>query len=214
MVELDLKSAKSRNEIAKQYQALVHKIVNQQIHKTALSPADVLGFAEEGLVDAMNTYNPNKGQTFRQYAGYRILYAIQNGSNTQGHTVTFSAYMQKKAKENDQSTWIMRSIDIHVDEDGEEHSNIPIPSCEMNVTTTGDVYQDLYDLIESKFSQRDCEIFYQIYGINGREVKKGKDLAAEYGCSGTNITLINQKVLKYIRSQKELAEQLLEVFNA
>ena len=57
---------------------------------------DVIGFAEEGLVDAMNTYNPNKGQSFKSYAAYRILYFIQNGSNSQGHTVKFSAYMQKK----------------------------------------------------------------------------------------------------------------------
>ena len=72
----ELHDERQRDRIVRQYQPLVYKIAKQQQDKTALSIDDVIGFAEEGLVDAMNTYNPNKGQSFKSYAAYRILYFI------------------------------------------------------------------------------------------------------------------------------------------
>lgn len=211
MEKIDFSDPTVREQLAKQYQPLVHKIVNQQLNKTALSPSDVLGFAEEGLVVAMNTYNPDKGQTFKQYAGYQILYAIQNGSNTQGHTVTFSAYMQKQAKEEGRSTWIMKSIDIHTDENGNEYCNIPVPSYEMSITDPESVYNELYEVIEKKFSSRDCKIFYQSFGLKHYKQHKGIELAKKYNCSGTNITLIVKKIINYIRTQPALMEELKEI---
>ena len=210
MTEVDYTDPIIREQLAKQYQPLVYKIARQQFSKTALCPDDVIGFAELGLVDALNTYKPGRGQTFKQYLGYRILYFIQNNSNEYGHIVKFSAYMQNKVREAGQSTWIRRSIDIHTDEDGTEHCSIPVPSYEEPFVNPEHTFEELFTIIEHKFSERDCIIFYSIYGLRGYEKKKGTELAKEYNCSGTNITLIVQKIIKYIKTQEELMEELRE----
>ena len=209
---IDFSNPAVREQIARQYQPLVYKIARQQFGKTALCPDDVIGFAEMGLVDAMNTYRSDKGQTFKQYLGYRILYFIQNNSNEYGHIVKFSAYMQNKAREAGQSTWIRKSIDMYVGDDGHEYSNIPIPSYEESLVNEESVFNNLFSTIERKFNARDCNIFYRVYGLNGFEQTKGTELAKEYNCSGTNITLITKKIIKYIRTQKELLEELKDCF--
>lgn len=209
----ELHDERQRDRIVRQYQPLVHKIAKQQQDKTALSMDDVIGFAEEGLVDAMNTYNPDKGQSFKSYAAYRILYFIQNGSNSQGHTVKFSAYMQKKVKDEGKSTWIMKTIDVRTDEDGNEHYNIPVPSCEMILTNPEDIYRDLFSMIENKFSKRDCKIFYQSFGLKRYKQHKGIELAKKYGCSSTNITLINKKIIRYIQGQPVIMDRLSEMLD-
>lgn len=210
---MNLKDKQERERVVKQYQPLVWKIVRQQLKKTALSQDDVLGFAEEGLVDAMNTYDSTRGQTFHQYAAYRILYFIQNGSNTQGHTVTFSAYMQKKAKERGESTWIMKSIEARVDDQGEEHYNIPVPSCSMYISSIDDILQELYSFIEHKFSERDCTIFYKSLGLKQYEVYSGVELAKYYKCSSPNISLIIKKIVKYIRGNSKMMDLLSSMLN-
>lgn len=207
--QIDLINPIARESIAKQYQQLVYKIANQQKYKTALSYEDVVGFGEEGLATAINNYDPTKGQTFKQYAGYMILYYIQNGSNTEGHTVHFSAYMQKKARDRGESTWIMSSIDNHVDDDDENKRSMTPVADEKKPYDR--VLPELYEAIEKHFSQHDVEIFYKSFGLKNYDVYKGSDLAKMYGCSGPNITLIKQKIINYIKKDETLLDELADL---
>ena len=199
---------KEREEYANQYTPLVYKIANQNKDKTPLTYDDIVGFGFEGLADAMNTYNPDSGQSFLQYAAYRIYYFIMNGTNREGHIVTFSNYQQKKAKAEGRPTYIHQSILSRTDSDGEEHWNIPEPSVDPDRTSVGNALEDIRIFVTSHFSARDADIFFQTFGLGDNEDVPRTQIAKQYKVSSAAITYVNQRIITAIRSDEALCEEL------
>lgn len=199
---------KEREEYANQYTPLVYKIANQNKDKTPLTYDDIIGFGFEGLADAMNTYNPDSGQSFLQYAAYRIYYFIMNGTNREGHIVTFSNYQQKKAKAEGRPTYIHQSIISRTDSDGEEHWNIPEPSVDPDRTSVDNALEDIRIFVTSHFSARDADIFFQTFGLGDKEDVPCTQIAKQYKVSSAAITYVNQRIITAIRSDEVLCEEL------
>lgn len=199
---------KEREEYANQYTPLVYKIANQNKDKTPLTYDDIIGFGFEGLADAMNTYNPDSGQSFLQYAAYRIYYFIMNGTNREGHIVTFSNYQQKKAKAEGRPTYIHQSIISRTDSDGEEHWNIPEPSVDPDRTSVDNALEDIRIFVTSHFSARDADIFFQTFGLGDKEDVPRTQIAKQYNVSSAAITYVNQRIITAIRSDEVLCEEL------
>ena len=195
---------KEREEYANQYTPLVYKIANQNKDKTPLTYDDIIGFGFEGLADAMNTYNPDSGQSFLQYAAYRIYYFIMNGTNREGHIVTFSNYQQKKAKAEGRPTYIHQSIISRTDSDGEEHWNIPEPSVDPDRTSVDNALEDIRIFVTSHFSARDADIFFQTFGLGDKEDVPRTQIAKQYKVSSAAITYVNQRIITAIRSDEML----------
>lgn len=199
---------REREEYANQYTPLVYKIANQNKDKTPLTYDDIIGFGFEGLADAMNTYNPDSGQSFLQYAAYRIYYFIMNGTNREGHIVTFSNYQQKKAKAEGRPTYIHQSILSRTDSDGEEHWNIPEPSVDPDRTSVDNALEDIRIFVTSHFSARDADIFFQTFGLGDKEDVPRTQIAKQYKVSSAAITYVNQRIITAIRSDEVLCEEL------
>jgi len=199
---------KEKDELARQYTPLVHKIVMQNLDKSPLSYDDLLGFGFEGLADAMNTYKEGTGQSFLQYAAYRIYYFIKNGTYDQGHIVKFSAYQQQQAKEKGLPTFISKPIVTTTDENGEEHWNIPEPSVDPDKTSVAKALQDLQEFIETRFSSRDADVFFSTFGLAGREEVTRVTIAKRYKVTSASITYINQRIIRAINSDECLREEL------
>ena len=199
---------KEREEYANQYTPLVYKIANQNKDKTPLTYDDIIGFGFEGLADAMNTYNPDSGQSFLQYAAYRIYYFIMNGTNREGHIVTFSNYQQKKAKAEGRPTYIHQSIISRTDSDGEEHWNIPEPSVDPDRTSVDNALEDIRIFVTSHFSARDADIFFQTFGLGDKEDVPRTQIAKQYKVSSAAITYVNQRIITAIRHDEVLCEEL------
>ena len=199
---------KERAELARKYTPLVYKIALQNKDKTPLDYDDVIGFGFEGLADALNTYDPNKGQTFLQYAGYRIYYFIKNGTYEEGHVVKFSAYNQEQAKKKGLPTFISKSIVSNTDENGDVKWNIPEPSCEQNHTDLEKVLYDLQSFVSRKFSTRDAEVFFQTFGLAGRDEIIRTKIAKQYNITSASITYINQRIIKAINKDDVMREKL------
>lgn len=199
---------REREEYANQYTPLVYKIANQNKDKTPLTYDDIIGFGFEGLADAMNTYNPDSGQSFLQYAAYRIYYFIMNGTNREGHIVTFSNYQQKKAKAEGRPTYIHQSIISRTDSDGEEHWNIPEPSVDPDRTSVDNALEDIRIFVTSHFSARDADIFFQTFGLGDKEDVPRTQIAKQYKVSSAAITYVNQRIITAIRSDEVLCEEL------
>jgi DNA-directed RNA polymerase specialized sigma subunit len=72
----------------------------------------------------------------------------------------------------------------------------------------GDVFETLYTQLSSKFSARDCEIFYRTFGLNGFDEDKGKDIADMYGISRSLVSIKVNKIIAFIRNNEELVEIL------
>lgn len=206
--DVDYKDPIVRENIARIYQPLIHKIARQQVGRVALCYDDILGYANLGLVDALNLYNPERGASFKQFLSYRILYAIQNGSNTEGHIVRFSAVEQKKRRERGESTWIRESIENTSIEnyDGDF-------VYELQNFDSKDALNSLCEYIDSKFNEKDCSIFYHTFGLNGYKQMKGKDIAALYGCSAPNVSIVVRKIIRYIRGNVDLMSNLFDYLN-
>lgn len=199
---------REREAYARQYTPLVYKIANQNRDKTPLSYEDVLGFGFEGLADAMNTYRPDSGQSFLQYAGYRIYYFIMNGTNREGHIVQFSDYQQKKAKAEGRPTFIYQPIISKTDADGEEHWNIPEPCVDPDKVSVSKALDDIRAFVASRFSKRDADIFFQTFGLGEKDDVPRVQIAKQYGVSSAAITYVNQRIIKTIQEDDVLREEL------
>lgn len=222
---INLNDKDTREKLAIQYQPLVHKISNQWKGRLPLEYRDIVGYAEEGLVMAFNSYDPDKigkdgnktKQSFRQYAAWCILHAILNGANNEGHTVKFSSYLQNKRKKEGSSCFIMKSLDCSVvDDDGNLKMDIPDEqSIDINnmLLEESDVMKSLFKRVEEKFCKRDCDIFYSSLGLKGKDMAMGKDLAKKYHIAPCTVTFTVKKVVKYIRKDEELWDALWEVLN-
>ena len=70
------------------------------------------------------------------------------------------------------------------------------------------MYEYLYSRLEDKFSERDCEMFYRIFGLKGYEDEKGKDVAKRFGVSEGLVSQKVKKMVLFIRGDEELTEML------
>lgn len=81
-------SAAVRNQLAIQFEPLVNRIVKQQSLILKMDWGSLKSMAYEGLVIAMNTYDPTKsGMTFTQFAAFAMLNHIRTTSCVECHTV-------------------------------------------------------------------------------------------------------------------------------
>ena len=219
---LDLETEKGRNEIAKRYMPLVHKLVKQYENASALSKEDLLSAALEGLTGAMNEYkNPEEleklGKTgdmsFTSYAAYRIKQAILKEMTDNSRNVKISNYYQDKLKDAGEDLTREFSIDrMFASSDDEEPMSIDRffgLSDEDNIISMKEkeeIYQKIFKRIESKFSSRDCTILYKVWGANGYKREKVKDIAKELGISSPAVVQVCGRIIKFVASDKYCQE--------
>lgn len=187
------------NEQVMKYEPLVHKIAKQLQGSSNMPYEDLVGFGFEGLLNAFNTYRDNEKQTFIQYAGWQIRYAILNANNNEGNLVKYSYYHQKK-----DSGMSVKFID-------NDDSSLQLEyesGCDVLM-----VRKQLYKELELNFSARDCDIFYRTYGLKEYDYEKSKDIAQMYNISSASVTIINQKIIAYIKHNENLMDILSELLN-
>ena len=202
---------REREEYAKQYAPLVYKIANQNKDKLPLTYEDILGYGFEGLTMAMNNYKEGGTQTFLQYAAYQIYYAITNGANNEGHIVKFSSYQQEKARKEGRSTYIFQRIIASTGPDDDVHFNIPEPSVNPVNVTVPVALAHLEQFVKEHFSERDADVFFQSFGLANREEVPRVQIAKQYKVTSASITYINQRIIKAIKSDEVVCEELKEL---
>lgn len=215
---LDLETPKGRNEIAKRYMPLIEKLVHQYADKCPLSKEELRSAAMIGLTNAMNEYkNPEElekagkggNMSFTNYAAYRIKQQILADITDFSRNVKISDYYQNKLKDSGEDTNREFSIDrmFGDSEDGpmaiDRFFGLADDNDFMNNREEEQAFEKLFKRIESKFSQRDCVVFYKVWGINGYKPEKTKDIAKELGVSSPAITKICNKILKFMADDKE-----------
>lgn len=185
------------NKQVKQYEPLVHKIAHQFEASSKFQYEDLIQYGYEGLLYAFKTYKEDKKQTFQQYAGWQIRYAILNANNTEGNIIKHGYYQRKTNKQ-----LTINSIDCDDNYLQLEATN----SCDIQK-----LHKTIESTIEMKFSNRDCDIFYRTFGLKHYEYEKSKDVAKIYNISNASVTLINQKIINYIKEDDELMDMLREL---
>ena len=215
---LDLETERGRNAIAKKYIPLIEKLVKQFEGKSALSKEEIRSAAMTGLVNAMNDYkNPEEMEkagkegnlSFTSYAAYRIKQQILKDIDNFSRDVKISKYYQGKLKDEGEDTNREFSIDALFANDDDDKAmsvdrffQLSDEDNSLEMREKEEMYAKLFKRIESKFSSRDCIVLYKVWGVNGHNKEKVKDIAKELGISSPAIVQICNRIIKFIASDK------------
>lgn len=211
---IDLETPAGRNAATKMYMPLIYKIVNQYLGKSEMSRSDLIASALLGFTSAMNDWkrDAEDSVSFKTYAGYRAKQQILNDMNNLYHTVSGAgAHAVSKYGVSLRAA----SIDAMMAGDDE------IAMDKLNILSTEDTkdwyfdgneekkWSELFKLLEDTFQQRDVNIFYRFFGLNGHKREKSKDIAKSMGMSEGNIrnTIIN-RVIKFLKNDKKASDIL------
>lgn len=234
-VIMDFDSEKSRNEIAKRYEPLVHKICRQYHGKSNLSYEDLLASAYEGLTYAMNNFGKKRSNkddindetvnkyTFGQFAAYMIRFHILGTIENESRIVRISKSQQKKERtetgkiSKNNSVSGDKQIGVHNSDEGNKTLFDFIDSQEYSDSSLdrqdlAKLWDNIYDKIKEKFGEKIFNIWCSFYGINGSKELKNKELADKYDVSNSSITYYCFKVNNYLQKDKEIFNMLQEVY--
>lgn len=207
---------KEKADLVQQYEPLINKLTKQFTSKVMIDWESVKSMAYEGFVLAMMNYDDERSKlTFKQFAGWSIRNNILSSLDKELRTVSMSAYAQKKAAESGEATFNSVALSVisgeesgNGDDDGKICKEYKYGVYQKAGFDDGDVYQYLYSRLEDKFSERDCEMFYRVFGLKGFDDEKGKDVAKEFGVSEGLVSQKIKKMILFIRGDEELTEML------
>ena len=238
---LDLTSEKGRKKIVERYTPLIHKIINQWIDKSNLGPDDLLSVAYEGITYAMNTFGKRKvrdengkwvdaekdekvvSYSFKQYAAYCMDNAIREEIKHKSHIVRVPASQQTKERKekgfNTKTYAVSGEKKVGHDSEGNGKTLFDYIDTGENGYKGIDsedlekLWKYVYTKLNENFKERDLEIFYSLFGLNGYKQIKGKELAKKYNIVPSAITPIKIKIIKFIRSDKKLFDAFNEILS-
>lgn len=215
---IDLDTAQGRNDVIKMYTPIVNKIVNEYVGKSKLTRSDLMSAAMEGFAKAIDQWDRSKNQLFKTYLSYRVQQQILNDIDKCSHTLSAG-----------------KSIPWHLNKKDGPHPLDAVSIDRMSKNEDGEIKQDrlaalgynddgrneevdieqwkkVFDILEKKFKQRDLDIFYRYFGLNGYKREKSKDIAKMYGMSEGNIrnSVIN-KMIAFLKKDKGALELLMDL---
>lgn len=213
---IDLTTNAGRNAAAKMYSPLVVKIVNQYIGKSRLTKQELMSAALQGLTDAMNDWGKNGENkvAFKTYAGFRIKQQILNDINAYSHDLSGTNWYS-----NQQNIDNLDALSLDKMMSGEDNIELDhigalgVEDKDMsNIESEDKNWQHIFKLIEGQFKQRDIDIFYRYFGLNGYKREKSKDIAKSYGMSEGNIrnSVIN-KIISFLKKDKQALKILSDI---
>lgn len=212
---IDLETREGRNAAAKMYMPVVMAVVNQFVGKSKLDKSDLMSAGLEAMTDAMNTWKKEsvdgeKLVSFKTYLGYKVRYAIQLEMSTNGHDLSVTNWGANQSPKD----YFLDAVSID-NFSASKDNDIAIDKIaalgvvpEAPKPKEDKVWDKLFKAIEDKFPARDVEIFYSYFALNGREKKKGQDMAKEYGISGASITYTVNRVIKFIKDNPKTSDIL------
>lgn len=234
-VILNLDSEKSRNELVKKYQPLLHKICRQYFGKSKFEYDELMSIAYEGFIYAMQSFGKKKNvndetdehivqYTFLQYAAQMVRFAILDAINHQSRVVRIPKSEINKirkeqgqiAKDNTISGDL--TIGINNSDDGKKTVFDFIDSQEYSDQTTNRedlklLWDDIYKEISKEFGEKILNIWCSFYGLNDFEKLKNKELAKKYNISNSSITYYCNKVNTFLQKNKKVHKMLINVYD-
>lgn len=231
-VILDLTSEAGRNQIAKKYEPLIHKIAKQFMGKSELSYEDLISAGNVGLIHAMNKYGKksNKnvadletivGKTFTQYAAFMIrisiLEDIKNLSQIVRVPISQQNAERRETGRNTKSNTVSGDKEISSSGDEGNKSLFDYIGGTDNATRGIDnedvekLWKKFFKTLEEKFDKTTLDIWYSSFGVNGHEKMKKKDIAAKYGLVPSNISYYLYRVNTFIKTNKKMMEMMNDI---
>lgn len=233
-VIMDLVSEKGRNEIAKQYEPLIHKMAKQFHGKSNLSYEELVSAGYQGLVWAMNSYGKKPKQnknnvdietivsnTFTQFAAYMIRTAMLEDIKNLSHTVRIPVSQQnderKDTGRNTKSNTVSGDRETSLSDDSNK-SLFDYMGGTDNATRDVDnedikkLWNRFFEKLNSHFDKKTLDIYYSSFGLNGYEKIKKKELADKFKIAQSSITYVLYRVNTFITTDKEMYSMIKSIF--
>ena len=238
---LDLVSERGREIALKTYMPLINKIVSQYDGKSSLSRSELLSAALEGFTLAMNDYNApdenyvdsgdkevdigevvkHKKLTFKQYAAYRIQFAILGEMNDNSRVVRIPKSLYKKNVEagDPSANYNSVAIDALMSDDPESESkadrmkelSVEMKPGGLNHAAENNEWKKIFAAIDNKFSVKMTSIFYKFFGLNGYKKMSGVDVAKEMGCTKAYVSKVIKQITTYLKDNPKTADILMSI---
>jgi DNA-directed RNA polymerase specialized sigma subunit len=223
----------------KQYTPIVWKIVRQYAGKSNLEVDELYSAALEGLTWAMNEYGKRtpkrntdeklqevvNAQTFGQYAAWRMVHSILGNIENVSRVVRVPKSQQQAEREKTGSNTKSNSIsgdNIISNGKGEKSSNSKTyfdlvggyenAGKNLDQEDLDKLWKRVYQKLEQQFDKKTLDIYYDVYGINGHEKMKSKDIATKYGVVPSAISYYTGKIYNFMRQDKEMFGMLTDIF--
>lgn len=220
---IDLSSNRGRNNVAKQYTPIVLSMANKYAGVSKLNYDDLISAGMEGLAKAIDTFKTKKQVelegldkkvgSFSTYAYGMILYAIKDELGKNGFDLS-GTYLQlvKKLDAKDLNGISIDSFSKSDDDKG-MYDRILAQVGSGGPGRSGEegLWKDVFLAIDSKFPERDANIFYRKLGVNGFDKEKASDIAKSYGISNAAVTVIEKKIIKFLSENPRLKGILREI---
>ena len=212
---IDLTSQAGKNAVAKMYTPLVFKIVNKYVGQSSLDRAALISAGMYGLAEAIEEFNVEKsnGKPFKTYAAARIEQEIKNDITYRSRTISGSWYSDKQGT----SAYTTSLSSFSTNDDGEyndDHLAFLADYDDYDSRDKEKIFNELYKMLESKFSVRDCDIYYRYMGLKdyfGMK-QKSKDIAKMYNMSEGNIkNAVVNKINKFIQNTPKAMSLMREL---
>ena len=217
---IDLSSAQGHKDVVKMYMPLVNKIINQYIGKSKLNRSDLMSAAMAGFANSINDWDRSNNQLFKTYLSYRVQQQILNDIDKYSHTLSAGKSIPWHLNKKDGPHPLDAiSIDgMPRDNEGDfKQDRLAILGYDQETKKEPDVklVKEIFNILEKKFKQRDLDIFYRFFGLNGYKKEKSKDIAKMYGMSEGNIrnSVIN-KMLAFLKKDPNAMEILMSLMDS
>ena len=212
---IDLTTTAGRNAVAKMYTPLVFKIAKKYEGASTLDRAALISAGMYGLAQAIEKFDIERsnGKPFKTFAAAYIDNAIKTDMTEVSRTISTNWYGLKNGTA--PSTNSLSSILTNDDGDyNDDHFAALADYDDYDSKDKEIVFNELYKLIESKFSVRDCDIYYRYMGLKNYfgSKQKSKDIAKMYGMSEGNIknSVVN-KINKFIKDTPKAMSLMREL---
>lgn len=218
---IDLTTQQGQNEVVKMYMPMVNKIINQFVGRSRLSREDLMSAADEAFSNAITDWDRSKGQLFKTYLSYRVQQQIKNDINSHGHSFSgVNSYAVSKS-ETGGSEFDAESLDALLVGD-EEFMQDHLAALGYNDESRNEevimaMWEKVFELLEKKFNQRELDVFYRFFGVNGYKKMKSKDIAKMYNMSEGNVrnSILNKMILflKNNSSTFNILSDIRDIYN-
>ena len=155
-----------------------------------------------------------KRSSFLTYASYRMKQKILDDINNYSRTVRIPGSTMNRHKDDEEWQNMGKTTSIDVTFAGsEEEGKLTLADrlAELQIgpedlkldgedAANAATAEKIYNMIENKFNQKHCTVFYKTFGLKGYTMMRPSEVAKEMGLSNANVSMINKRIATFLKT--------------
>lgn len=169
--------------------------------------------AQNDLVDKEEVKKKKRGG-FLEYAAYRMKQKILDDINNYSRTVRIPGSTMHRHKDDEAWQNMGKTTSIDVTFSGSEEEGkldladrlkeLQVSPADLKLSgedaANAATAEKIYKMIENKFNQKHCTVFYKTFGLKGFSMMRPSDVAKEMNISNANVSMINKRIATFLKT--------------